>query len=404
MASFRYTAITSDGAKKRGVLDVASHAAALAELDRRSLRPIEVEEHAGSAGKLPVPGMLRKGRVPAPDLALAYTQVGDLILAGVPLLRSLQLIGRRKTSPGVARVFAKLAEEVEDGEELASAMARSPEAFRPIHIAMIRAGEKGGFLEASLHRLGEFVQHQVELRRKIIGASIYPAAIASVGLLIMLGLFLFFIPIFRQQFSDVDLPGLTKLLFAVSDLVRNAWWVGPLLVVLLSAAWGWFGRSPRVRSALSRALLRTPKLGKLLRDLAVARVCRVLGTLLASGVPVLQALRIAKDAAGFESMERVVDEATDAVRSGEALAEPLRRSGLFPDDIVEMIAVAEEANNLDTVLVSVADTVDGRVDRLLTTLVRLIEPLLLVAIAAGIVVVALGLILAMMRLTSTIPT
>jgi len=404
MASFRYTAISPDGAKKRGVLDVSSHAAALAELDRRSLRPVELEEHAGAPGKLPMPGPLRKGRVPAPDLALAYTQVGDLILAGVPLLRSLQLIGRRKTSPGVARVFAKLAEEVEDGEELASAMAKRPEAFRPIHIAMIRAGEKGGFLEASLHRLGAFVQHQVELRRKIIGASIYPAAIASVGLLIMLGLFLFFIPIFRQQFSDIDLPGLTRLLFAVSDLVRNAWWVGPVLAVALGAAWGWFGRSPGVRSAFSRGLLRTPKLGKLLRDLAVARVCRVLGTLLASGVPVLQALRIAKDAAGFESMERVVEEAAEAVRSGEALAEPLRRSGLFPDDIVEMIAVAEEANNLDSVLVSVADTVDGRVDRLLTTLVRLIEPLLLVAIAAGIVVVALGLILAMMRLTSTIPT
>lgn len=396
MATFRYTAKRLGGGQTRGVLVAVSEQAALAELERQQLVPMALSEEHGAAARR------GRSRLPAAHLALAYTQVADLLRAGVPLLRALRLIGNRKTMPKLAAIFAELADEVEDGEELASAMSRRPDAFRSIHTAMVRAGEKGGFLEASLQRLGAFVQHQVELKRKVVGASIYPAVIATVGLLILLGLFIFFIPLFRQQFAEIELPALTKLLFAVSDAVRNGWWLGPVLIVALGAGWAWGSRRADVRRAAQRVLLKTPQLGRLLRDLSVARLCRVLGTLLASGVPMLEALRIARDAAGFHQMAQAIDDATAAVRSGEPLAEPLERSGLFPDDVIEMIGVAEAANNLDDVLVSIADTLDGRVDRLLTATVRLIEPILLLAIAVGVVFVAIGLILAMMRLTSAV--
>lgn len=396
MASYRYIAKTLGGRRQRGVLVAATEQAALAELERQQLVPIDLSPTTAKASGG------RSDRVPAAQLALAYTQVGDLLKAGVPLLRALRLMGHRKDTPKLAAVFEGLADEVEDGAELAQAMSKRAGAFRDVHIAMVRAGEKGGFLESALHRLGAFVQHQVELRRKIIGSSIYPAVVATVGLLILLGLFMFFIPLFREQFADIELPTMTKLLFALSDAVRNGWWLGPVAGVALTAAWWWGSRRAVVRRRASAALLKAPQLGRLLRDLAVARFCRVLGTLLASGVPMLEALRIAKDAAGFQQMAEAIDAAADAVRSGEPLAEPLERSRLFPDDVIEMISVAEAANNLDDVLVSVADTLDSRVDRLLTTTVRLIEPLLLLLIASGVVFVAIGLILAMMRLTSSV--
>lgn len=378
------------------MLVAATEQAALAELERQQLVPIDLAPAAGASARE------RGARVPAAQLAMAYTQVGDLVKAGVPLLRALRLLGNRKDAPKLGAVFNELADEVEDGAELGAAMAKRPDAFKNVHVAMVRAGEKGGFLESALHRLGGFVQHQVELRRKVVGSSIYPVVVATVGLLILLGLFIFFIPLFREQFADIELPTLTKLLFALSDAVRNGWWLGPVLVVGVSVGWYVGSKKPRVRRAAATALLRTPQVGRLLRDLAVARFCRVLGTLLASGVPMLEALRIAKDAAGFQQMAEAIEEAAASVRSGEPLAEPLERSGLFPDDVIEMVSVAEAANNLDSVLVSVADTLDARVDRLLTTTVRLIEPLLLLAIACGVVFVAVGLILAMMRLTSAV--
>jgi general secretion pathway protein F/type IV pilus assembly protein PilC len=396
VATYRYIAQAVGGGKQRGVLTAPSEHAALAELDRRSLVPISISEYTGRAER--TGGV----RVPAAQLAVAYTQVGDLLKAGVPLLRALRLLSHRKKTPKLAQVFEQIAGEVEDGKELAAAMADRPESFRRIHVAMIRAGEKGGFLERSLHRLGTFVQHQVELRRKVVGASIYPAVIATVGVLILLGLFIFFIPLFREQFSDIELPALTKLLFASSDAIRNGWWLGPIVFVLAGAGWAFVSRNDAARRIAGEVVLRTPQVGRLLRDLAVARFCRVLGTLLESGVPMLDALRIAKDAAGFDRMASAIDDAASAVRGGEPLADPLSRSGLFPDDVVEMITVAEQANNLDHVLVGIADTLDARVDRLLTTTVRLIEPILLLTIAVCVVIVALGLILAMMRLTSSV--
>ncbi len=394
MATFRYIA-TGPSGRTTGVLTAPTEQAVVAELSRQNLAPIRITPSKGAVSG--------GSRVPASQLALAYRQIGDLLRAGVPLLRSIRLIGRRRSAPKLAAVFTELADQVEDGVELATAMEKRPEVFRSIHIAMIRAGEKGGFLEQSLERLAAFVQGQVELRRKIVGAAVYPVMIAIVGGLILLGVFVFFIPQFRELYTDLpEIPAITQVLMAISAAVTSSWYIGlAFLMALFGATW-WAVRNPGFRAGFGRAVVKTPKVGGLLKDLAVARFTRILGTLLASGVPMLAALRISKDAAGFEAMATAIEEATEAVRSGDTLAKPLGDSGLFPDDVLEMISVAESANNLDEVLVGIAETLESRVDRVLSATVKMIEPIMLLTIAVAIVFVAIGLLLPMLKLTQGI--
>ncbi len=393
MADFRYTAMNTAGARVSGVVSGASEQAALAELERRSLTPIQLAGQKGGAGAAASKGP----RVGQARLATAYSQVADLVRSGVPLLRALRLIGRRKSAPKLAAVFDGLASEVEDGRTLADAMADVPSVFKPVHVAMVRAGEAGGFLEQALAQLGGLVRNQVELRQKVVGSLIYPAAIVCVGLAVLTILFAFFIPMFSETYEDVQLGTISQLVFGISGFVRS---YGIVLIVLAVAGgvglrYAW--KRDDVRVKLVEGASRLPVVGPLLRSLAVARVCRMLGTLMGSGVGMLQALNIARDAAGLPRMSAAVESAIEAVRAGEPLSGPLRESGLFPDDVIEMIDVAESANTLEPTLVTIAESVEQRTDRQLTIAVRLIEPMVIVAIAVCVVFVAAGLILPMLQ-------
>lgn len=396
MPSFRYTALTATGERVLGVLTGASEQAVLAELETRNLTPVALAAEEERR-------RVRRRRVAsARQLATAYEQLADLLRAGVPLLRGLRLLGSQKSAPRLAKVFAELADAVAEGTDLAEAMGQRPEVFPPIHVAMVRAGEKGGFLEAVLARLGRFLTAQADLRGKVIGSLIYPAVLVVVGAAALLAIFGILIPMFRSMFSKMELGVLTKAVLGASDLVRG---YGPvLLVVVVGAAAGgwWLAQREGVREALERFRTRAPIIGPLTRALAVSRFCRILGTMLANSIPMLPALQIAKDAAGNTLLERAIAEATESVRQGQALAPPLGASGLFPEEIVEMIAVGESANNLDEVLLTVAETVDRRVDRMLGTAVRLIEPLMLLVLAGVIALVAMALILPMTRMSQNL--
>jgi general secretion pathway protein F len=394
MASFEYTAVTSTGQRVAGVLAGASEQAVLAELESRQLVPVSIRPQ-------PEPRALLGRGVSRRALAQAYTQLGDLLKTGVPLLRALKLLAGRKSRPRLAAVFKDLADGVAEGTELAELMARRPEVFPRIHVAMVRAGEKGGFLEAVFLRLGQFVNAQAELRSKVIANLVYPTVLVVFGTGVLGVIFGVFIPMFRPLFDRMQdrLPGVSRLVFAISDVVA-----GYGLFVLAGAAvggvvlWRVSGR-PRVARRLAELRVRMPVVGPLVRSLAAARFCRMFGTMLGNGIPVLPAMQIARDASGNLLMEEAIDRATESVRAGQGIAGPLSESRLFSDDVVEMIAVAEAANNLDEVLVTIAETIEGRVDRLLAGAVRLIEPLLLLAIAGIVVLVAAGLILPMTRMT-----
>ncbi|MCC5787008.1 MAG: type II secretion system F family protein [Phycisphaerales bacterium] len=393
MGEFRYTAIDARGVRTSGRVAAATEQALLGELATRQLTPIKIEP--ASEGP-----RLKRG-LPVRALGDAYLQLADLLRAGVPLLRSLRLLGNRKSKPRLSAEFAALADAVADGEELASAM-EARGVFSSVHVAMIRAGEKGGFLEEVLERLGKFVVGQAELRGKILGNMIYPMALVVFGSAILAIIFGFFVPMFRPLFEGIEggLPVVTQIVFAASSAVGA---YGPITfgvgVVLATALWH-FSKKPRVRRAITSVRTYAPVIGPLTREIAAARFCRMLGTLLANGVPMIQSMRTARDASGNVLLEEAIDKAADAVRAGEALALPLRESGLFTDDTIEIISVAEAANNLDTALIGLAENIEKRVDRLLTAAVRLIEPLMLMAIAAIVVVVAIGLVLPMTQLSA----
>jgi len=395
--TFRYSAINPAGERVDGSLLGDSEQAVLAELDGRGLTPLSV---VAGADATPSSGR----RLPTRQLGEAYTQLADLLRAGVPLLRGLKLLGARRSRPRVSQTFAALAQDVEKGSDLAAAMEQRSESFPPLHIAMVRAGERGGFLESVLAQLGGLVIKQAELSGKIVGNMVYPAVLVVFGVGIAAVIFGIFVPQFRPMFNRIEggLPFITSLVFFVSDALTKYGLITVGVLFGLAAAGASLLRKPGPREWYERTQLRLPILGPIIRGISAARLCRLLGSMLGNGVPMLTALQIARDAVGHPVMQRAVDDAAEAVKSGAHLAPPLEASGLFDDDVVEMIRVGESANNLSEVLVTIAETIEQRLDRLLSIAIRLIEPLLLVVIAGLVGIVAAGLLLPLTKLSQTI--
>jgi len=378
VVNYQYIAKTAAGQEVAGAIQAESEAAVVRALDERKLFPVRVtaeEERLGG---------WTGGRVRARDVGVMYGQLSDLLRADVPVLRALQILARATVSRPLKVLIAKVAEDVAAGKPLADAMAAHPRVFTPLHVAMVRAGERAGFLEDVLANLAEFLERQDELRNKVLGAMVYPMLVASVGITIATGVLVFLVPMFRPLFGKMELPTPTLLLFWASDLVCNIWPVVLMLVVVGAAISVTFVKSAYGRRWWDRWRLRIPALGRATRLIAITRFCRVLGMMLKNGVPLLQSLAIAKDATGSIVLADAIEEAAESVRAGETLAEPLKASGYFPPEILEMVAVAEESNQLEKTLLQIADTVERRTNRQVDLVVRLVEPVILVVMAGGI--------------------
>ncbi len=396
MGSFRYVALDTRGQRVTGVLTAANERAALAELDSKEMTPVKLEAGKDTSGK--------RARVGQRRLAAAYLQLADLLRSGVPLLRSLRLLGRSKASKVLAVEFARIADAVEEGAELSEAMERRPEVFPTSHVAMVRAGEKTGSLEAVTRRLAEMLEAQADLKSKIVGNLAYPCVVLGFGVLMISMVLLFVVPRIRPVYAALEeageLPASTSAVILISESARGyGWWILGAVVVAIFAA-RWLLRDAGVRTKVARVVIRVPLIGRLVRYVAVARFSRAMGTMMANSVPMLAGLSIARQAAGNVLMEEAIDEASEAVKRGESLAPQLESSGLFDPDVVEMIMVGEAANNLDEVLLGLARTLESRVDRVLGMIVRLIEPVLLLLVAVVVVVMALALLLPVLRLAS----
>lgn len=376
-----------------GTLAGVTEQAVLSELQSRRLAPIRVRAVREAAR--------RRTRVSTRQLATAYRQLGDLLRAGVPLLRALRLLGRSKSAPKLAAVMRQIADDVADGGPLADAMSAHEDVFPSVQVAMIRAAERGGFLEQVLHRLGTFIEHQAELRGKVLGNLLYPAVLVLVATAVAVFGLVFLIPQFRGFYEKIELGLSTKILLTASRLCTDHW-RGVLVALALAAciAW-WLRRQAAFRRWLSGAALRVPGLGTIIRDGAVGRFARVLGTLLENGIPLLPAMQISKDATGHVVLGEAIDAAIESVRTGETLADPLARSGMFSEDAIEIIAVGESANNLPEVLLTLAETIERRVDRLTTTFVRLMEPALLLLLGAMVFYLFLALVVPMLKMSSS---
>jgi general secretion pathway protein F/type IV pilus assembly protein PilC len=379
VATYQYTAKTVSGEEVGGLMQADSEAAVIRALDEKRLFPVHVAERVTAAQS----GL--GGRVRARDVGILYAQLADLLGADVPALRALDILARVTVNKRLAALIGKVRDDVAAGKSLADSMAAYPAVFTPLHVAMVRAGERAGFLEDVLSNMGQFIERQDELQAKVIGALVYPSVVVSVALTVILGVLLFMVPQFKSMFETLKtIPWPTAVLFATSDLVLALWPLVLLVVVVgIIGSWG-FLTSDQGRRMWDRWRLRLPLVGKAARLIAITRFCRILGTLLKNGVPVLQALAIAKDATGSCLLAESIAQAAENVRAGQTLAEPLKASGLFPLEILEMIAVAEESNQLEKTLLGIADTVERRTNRQVDLAVRLIEPLVLILIAGGI--------------------
>jgi len=397
MATYEYIARTAGGEKVTGEMQADSETAVVRTLDERQLYPVRVSEQAEQhivSGR----GRRIRGR----DVGVAYGQMADLLNAGVSMLRTLETLARAGANRNLCEVFLRVRDDVAAGKTLAEALGVHPSVFTPLHSAMVRAGEHGGFLEDVLSNLADYLERQDELRSRVRGAMIYPVVLTCIGALLITTVLVALVPQFKPFFANVPKPMPTVVLFALSDLLVEQ---APLLLGLIVLAV--LGIRALLRSEFGRDLwdrwrLRLPLFGRTMRMVSITRFCRILGTLLANGVPILQSLAVSKDATGCAVLAGSIATAAESVKAGEALAGPLARSGLFPEEIVEMIAVGEESNQLEKVLLQVAETVERRTARQVDQLMRLIEPLILVLLAVAIGFVAVGLLYPIFTMSRTI--
>ena len=405
MPLFAYEARTAAGAATAGTIDAAAERDALTALAGRGLFPTSV----GLAESAKTKAKAGTKRVGAKHLTQFYGQLADLLKSGVPLLRSIELLERKSGVPALQSVLEDVRAEVADGSRLATAMKRHPKAFSELAVSMVTAGEEGGFLEDVLKRIASFTEHQQELRGKVVGAMVYPAFLLVMGTGIVAVMLVKFVPefapIFDRMAATGDLPAATTILMNASDAVR-AYGVWMLLAagVAVYAAAKYVTDTEEGRLLFDRARLFGVKVGKkelgfgpIARSLATARFCRILGTLLSNGVPILQSLRIAKDATGNRVLSAAIAEASESITAGRSIAAPLAESGQFGEEVTEMIAVGEEANNLEEVLIDIADATERHTARQLDLFVRLLEPVMLTAMAGAILFLCIALMLPILR-------
>jgi type II secretory pathway component PulF len=406
MARFRYRAKTAQGETVSGVLAGESREAVLGRLEGQALFPVEI---------LPALPEAREGgwapwrwRVRGEDITQVYRQLADLLGAGVPLLVALASISAQTSNATLLAVITALEADVAEGESLATALTQHPRYFSSLEANLVQAAEAGGFLPGALERVAAFREKRQAVASRVKTAMVYPAALLSVGSVVVGFLMVWVVPRFESIFSQMagqsgeGLPAPTRVLLGLSRWLGSYWLLVVAVVALAFFAYRRFRERPGGRETVDRFTLGLPVVGRLVLLSGIARFSRTLGLLLAGGVPVLRSLSIASGGAGNLVLEHALEGCTESVREGESLAEPLRTTGVIPLTVVEMVAIGEQSAKLPTVLERIADSYDAQVDRTLTVLVSLLEPAMLVLMAAMVGFVVFALLLPVFRLSSLV--
>src|SRR6185503_4967036 len=380
MPQFTYKAKKEDGSLVTGTLQADSARSALDSLGRMGVFPLEIESRSEDK-----PGTVRRttvrqshGTVKAGDIAIFTRQLADLMKAGVPLNRALHTLAAQTTNLTLSETISEIEKQVSGGTTLHEALGRFPKIFSGLYLSMVRAGETGGFLEDVLHRLALFIEKDQELRSRISSSMAYPILLIVIGTFAIAFLMVFFIPRFSEIFRKMGdtLPVTTQMVMAVSYFFRDYWMFAAVGLVVLMLAWKRVLASRAGRRVVDKVKGRIPLFGDIVKKNAVSRFTRTLGTLLKSGVAILSALDISKEAMANVVLMEDVDEASAGVKQGKGLAEILRSSRYFPAMVTDMIAVGEEGGNLDEVLINVAESYDVQVERAVRVFVSLFEPAL----------------------------
>ncbi|MBI3857010.1 MAG: type II secretion system F family protein [Planctomycetes bacterium] len=429
MPTFTVEAMDGKGKRIKTDIDAPSANDAIAKLKSKGYKPMNVKEKAGAApepaptaaatatpppgtqraaapppvsamptgGRSAKKGLFLAGRVKHKQLTQFTQQLSVLMDAGLPIVRSLKILGNQQKPGLLKNIVIEVSEDVETGSSFSEALAKHPKTFDKLYVNMVKAGEAGGVLDVILQRLASFMERMEALKRKIIGASIYPAVVITIAIAVVLAIMTFIVPKFQDVFRQVKvpMPGLTLMLMGISDFIKSTIGLAcifgiPVVSLILIKFWG---RTKGGRITIDRLKLNAPLIGPIIKKSVISRFCRTLGTLLQSGVPILEALAIVKNATGNEVVSNAIGTVHDSIREGESIAEPLAACGVFDDIVINMIDVGEETGELDKMLLKIADNYDAEVDAAVSALMSVMEPILIVGLGftVGFIVVALFL-------------
>jgi len=428
MPTFTVEAMDAKGKRIKTDIEAGSANDAIAKVKSKGYKPMNVKEKAGAApepaptaqatatpppgtaraqqapppvsaaptgGKTAKKGLFLAGRVKHKQLTQFTQQLSVLMDAGLPIVRSLKILGNQQKPGLLKNIVIEVSEDVETGSSFSEALAKHPKTFDKLYVNMVKAGEAGGVLDVILQRLAGFMERMEALKRKIIGASIYPAVVITIAVAVVLAIMTFIVPKFEEVFRQVKvpMPGLTLMLMSISNVIKEYWWAivaFPFVMMFVLKAWG---RTKGGRLTIDRLKLNAPLVGPIMKKSVISRFCRTLGTLLQSGVPILEALAIVKNATGNEVVSNAIGTVHDSIREGESIAEPLAACGVFDDIVINMIDVGEETGELDKMLLKIADNYDAEVDAAVSALMSVMEPILIVGLGftVGFIVVALFL-------------
>ena len=398
MAAFEYKAIQADGSMTRGILEAAGRSEALKQIASEGMKPVKIEETQSDSGagggsfELP----WKSKRITFSMLENFTRLLSSLLAAGVPLSRALVILYREAATPAAGAKWREVHDFVVDGMSLADAMSKSPETFPRVYVAMVQAGETGGFLDLVLTQIADFQARDKELRSKVLSAAIYPLVLAALAIAVLIFLLVFFIPRFTTIFEGFGaaLPLLTRVIVSISDFFQNYGiflGIGFFFALYLGKQWLATDKGRRLWEGW---LLNAPIVGPLSGRFAMARFCRMLGTLIASGVPLVNALNVARRSIGNQILVDAVASSIERVKQGDQLGNSLREcKKLFPGSVIEMISVAEESGRLDEELIRLANVTEKELDQEPKTAVALMEPAMLFMIAGFIGTIFVGMVM-----------
>src|ERR1700722_2399903 len=416
MPTFTFEAMNKSGQEVKNEIEATTHEEAISRIRQQGLFPTKVREKsakklgrkkAAATGGTPTRKMpISIGGVPRKQLVGFTRQLSTLQDAGLPILRSLQILEQQQRPGLLKAIIGGLGDEGEGGGTLSDAMANYPKAFDKLYVNMINAGEAGGVLDIILNRLADFMEKAAKLKKKVIGAMIYPAVVISIAVGIVSMIMIFVIPKFEQIFKDfkTELPGVTKVLLAISTwFAKDYGWAyvlfSPIAFILIVKL---IRISDGGKYFVDAVKLKIPILGSILSKTSIARFTRTLGTLISAGVPILDAINITKETCGNEVYTRALAKVHDAIREGESMADPLRATKVCDAIVVNMIDVGEETGDLDKMLIKVADNYDSDVDVLVGSLISILEPVMVVVLGLIVGFIVVALFMPMISLIDTI--
>ena len=406
MPIFQYTAMDAAGKEQKGQHDAANEEAVANFLKEQGMFPTSIKplEKVAKVKKAKAKGGMASKQISlslgpmvikSKDLTVFTRQLAILLDAGLPLIRSLKTLEKQAKNPAVKTVIGKVATSVEGGSTFSEALAQHPKSFDKLYLNMIRAGEAAGKLELILTRLAGFREKAAKIAGKVKSAMVYPAIVLTIAIGITIFLMIFIVPKFEVMFTEMldgaKLPAITQVVMNISSWLQHNIVIAIILVVIIVIAMKFILKTEKGRFYFDKGIYTAPVIGLLISRNAISKFSRTLGTLMGSGVPVLNALQIVRDTAGNELVSKAVQQVHDAVKEGEPMAPPLSATKIFPDMVISMIEVGEETGKLPDMLEKIADTYDEEVDNAVSALTSMIEPLMIVflAVIVGGIVIAL---------------